>query len=50
MDATKWQSVVIPIQSYKILKAMAKDEHRTISGQFTFMLEQLTNKPEEVKK
>jgi len=50
MDATKWKSVVIPIQSYKLLKALAKDEHRTISGQFTYLLERLTNKQEEVKK
>ena len=40
MDATKWKSVVIPIRSYELLKRMAKAEHRTISGQFTYMLQQ----------
>ena len=48
MDATKWKSVVIPIKSYKLLKALAKKEHRTISGQFTYLLEQMTHKDEEV--
>lgn len=39
MNPTKWKSVVIPIGGYKVLRKMATDEHRTISGQFTYMLE-----------
>ena len=39
MNPAKWKSVVIPIRSYKVLRKMATDEHRTISGQFTYMLE-----------
>jgi len=29
----------VPIDTYKVLRDMAKREHRTISGQFTFVLE-----------
>tara|TARA_R110000751_G_scaffold155959_1_gene261448 strand:+ start:346 stop:507 length:162 start_codon:yes stop_codon:yes gene_type:complete len=39
MNPDKWKSVVIPLGSYKILRGMALDEHRTISGQFTYLLE-----------
>ena len=39
MDPEKWKSVVVPIGTYKVLRDMAKREHRTISGQFTFLLE-----------
>jgi len=39
MNPDKWKSVVIPIESYKVLKEMAREEHRTLSGQFTFLLE-----------
>ena len=39
MNAEKWKSVVVPIDTYKVLRDMAKREHRTISGQFTFLLE-----------
>jgi hypothetical protein len=39
MNAEKWKSVVVPIDTYQVLKDMAKREHRTISGQFTFVLE-----------
>ncbi len=49
MDTEKWKSVVIPIGAYNILTEQAKKEHRTISGQFTYLLEQMmaTNKEEE---
>jgi macrodomain Ter protein organizer (MatP/YcbG family) len=40
MDAEKWKSVVISIAAYKKLKELAKRNHRTISGQFTHLLEQ----------
>jgi hypothetical protein len=39
MNPDKWKSVVIPVETYQVLRDMAKDEHRTISGQFTFILE-----------
>ena len=39
MDPGRWKSVVVPIDTYKVLRDMAKREHRTISGQFTFLLE-----------
>jgi len=56
MNPDKWKSVVIPIESYRVLKNMAAKERRTISGQFTFMLEKVTGvpvvaeKPKEQKK
>ena len=40
MNPEKWKSVVIPIATYKLLRAMAKSEHRTLSGQFTLLIEQ----------
>ena len=40
MDPGRWKSVVVPIDTYKVLRDMAKREHRTISGQFTFVLEE----------
>ena len=42
MNPDKWKSVVIPIESYRVLKDMAIKERRTISGQFTFVLEKMT--------
>ena len=39
MDSSKWKSVVISIAAYKKLKDLAKKNHRTISGQFTYLLE-----------
>ena len=39
MNPEKWKSVVIPIATYKLLKSMAKSEHRTFSCQFTFFIE-----------
>ena len=44
MNPEKWKSVVIPIESYRVLKDMAAKERRTISGKFTFVLEQMTGK------
>tara|TARA_R110000787_G_scaffold108447_1_gene216849 strand:+ start:14934 stop:15074 length:141 start_codon:yes stop_codon:yes gene_type:complete len=40
MDSSKWKSVVISISAYKKLKDLAKKNNRTISGQFTHILEQ----------
>ena len=42
MNPEKWKSVVITIDSYNVLKAMSRLEHRTISGQFTHLLEEVT--------
>jgi len=42
MNPDKWKSVVVPIESYRVLKSMAEKERRTISGQFTLVLEQVT--------
>tara|TARA_R100001530_G_scaffold122487_1_gene90117 strand:- start:346 stop:549 length:204 start_codon:yes stop_codon:yes gene_type:complete len=39
MNAEKWKSVVVSIDTYKVLRDMAKREHRTISGQFSYLLE-----------
>ena len=50
MNPDKWKSVVIPIDSYKVLKSMAVDEHRTISGQFTYMLEKWSDQEQDEKK
>ena len=50
MDTEKWKSVVIPIESYRLLKEMARAEHRTISGQFTFILEKAKGASEEREK
>tara|TARA_R110000744_G_scaffold3394_2_gene12980 strand:+ start:4638 stop:4820 length:183 start_codon:yes stop_codon:yes gene_type:complete len=44
MNPEKWKSVVIPIESYRVLKGLAVKERRTISGQFTLLLEQVTGK------
>ena len=40
MNADKWKSVVIAIGTYKKLKTRAVKNHRTISGEFTHILEQ----------
>jgi hypothetical protein len=39
MDPVKWKSVVISISTYRALKALAVANHRTISGQLTYVLE-----------
>ena len=39
MNPEKWKSVVIPLDTYKTLKAMAESEPRPLSGQFTFLIE-----------
>tara|TARA_R110002012_G_C11274634_1_gene569899 strand:- start:44 stop:214 length:171 start_codon:yes stop_codon:yes gene_type:complete len=44
MNPDKWKSVVIPIESYRVLKNLAAKERRTISGQFTYVLENVTGK------
>ena len=44
MNPIKWKSVVIPISSYRVLRDLAAKERRTISGQFTYVLENATGK------
>ena len=44
MNPDKWKSVVVPIESYRVLKEMAAKDRRTLSGQFTLLLEQVTGK------
>ena len=40
MNTDKWKSVVIAIGDYQRLRELARDEHRTLSGQFTHLLEE----------
>jgi|TARA_R110002167_G_scaffold158510_3_gene353721 hypothetical protein len=37
MDIEKWKSVLVPIEVYKGIKAIAQHENRTISGQLRVM-------------
>jgi len=39
MNVAKWKSVVVSIPTYKKLKRRAVKNHRTISGEFTHLLE-----------
>ena len=39
MNGAKWKSVVVSIPTYKKLKRRAVKNHRTISGEFTHLLE-----------
>lgn len=39
MDTEKWKSVLVPIEVYREIKALAKSEGRTISGQLRLMFE-----------
>jgi len=39
MNVDKWKSVVISINTYRKLKRRAVQNHRTISGEFTHILE-----------
>ena len=39
MNPTKWKSVVVSRDAYAMIKALATANHRTISGQFTHILE-----------
>ncbi len=40
MNPSKWKSVVINLSAYRKLKSLAVKNHRTISGQFTHILEE----------
>ena len=39
MNADKWKSVVVATATYRKLKRRAVKNHRTISGEFTHILE-----------
>ncbi len=47
MNSEKWKSVVIAITTYKRLKQRAVKNHRTISGEFTHILEQADKQNEQ---
>jgi|TARA_R100001086_G_scaffold127101_1_gene65743 hypothetical protein len=53
MNPEKWKSVVISIDTYNMLKKIAKRNHRTLSGQFTHLLtgyvDSLSEEPDLVK-
>jgi hypothetical protein len=54
MNPQKWKSIVVSIESYKTICALAKSEDRTISGQLTHLLKNVTapaphNEQEEVR-
>ena len=50
MNPEKWKSIVISIQSYRKLKSLAKREMRTLSGQFTYILEKAVEEDERASK
>jgi hypothetical protein len=41
MDTDKWKSVLVPIEVYKEIKALAQSEGRTISGQLRIIFESI---------
>lgn len=44
MDTSKWKSVAVSIDNYKMLKQLAKENHRSVSGQLAYIIEQLSDK------
>jgi len=50
MNVEKWKSVVVAITTYKKLKQRAVKNHRTISGEFTHILEQANEQNERPSK
>ena len=48
MDPGRWKSVVVPISTYQVLRDMAERNRRTISGQFTFLLEKHQENESEI--
>ena len=37
MDTTKWKSVLVPIEVYKELKLLSREQGRTMGGQLKIM-------------
>jgi predicted DNA-binding protein len=44
MDTSKWKSILVPREIYESIKATAKEEGRTISGQLRVIFESYTEK------
>ncbi len=44
MDTSKWKSVAVSIENYEMLKELAKQNHRSVSGQLAYIIEQLSSK------
>lgn len=44
MDSTKWKSVAVSIDNYKMLRQMAKENDRSISGQLAYIIKLLNKK------
>jgi len=42
MNPEKWKSIVVSIESYKTIRALAESEDRTISGQVKHILKKVT--------
>ena len=37
MDTTKWKSVLVPVEVYKELKTLSREQGRTMGGQLKIM-------------
>jgi len=37
MDTTKWKSVLVPVEVYKELKSLSREQGRTMGGQLKIM-------------
>ena len=44
MDTSKWKSILVPREIYESIKATAKEEGRTISGQLRVIFESYNEK------
>jgi len=44
MDTTKWKSIAVSVENYVLLKEMAKENDRSISGQVAHMIKILNTK------
>ena len=44
MDTSKWKSILVPREIYEDIKATAKEEGRTISGQLRVIYESYNEK------
>ena len=49
MDTSKWKSVLVPIEVYHSIKAIADDQERTISGQLRIMFREWNGDPKPDK-
>jgi predicted CopG family antitoxin len=44
MDTSKWKSVAVSVDNYKLLVKMAKENDRSISGQLAHIIKLLDSK------